>query len=184
MPALLPSELPIVTQVRHHWVVLFRLPRSIILGIALLLFAVAAYLQPWPMAPLFALVFTAFALWRWREWQAETITVTQRRIIRTRGLPETTRTESSLRLDRISGLVLQQSLIGKLLKYGTVDMEAPGNHPDFRRVAKIGNADEFYLQLRVVIFGEEHAPDPDDDPEGFGTAPIPRIRPALIRRHR
>jgi hypothetical protein len=183
VPALLPSEFPVVARTRHHWIVMLRRPPNILL-VAMLVLLVAAWLQPWPMAVAFALVFGAAAFLRWQAWQAETIVVTQRRIIRSRGVPESTTTESSLRLDRISGAVMEQTVPGKLFNYGTIELEAPGNHPDFRKLARIERPHEFYLQLRRVIFGDGLAPDPDDEPEGLGTAPIPRVRPPLLRRHR
>ncbi len=178
MPRLLKSELPIVVEVRHHWIVMFRLlPKWGLLAMAVLV--VLAYGWPWPWSPIFALAIAAIAFYRWREWHAERVIITQRRIIRTRGLPETTTTEASLRLDRISGAVLEQSAVGRWLGYATVELEAPGNHPDFNKLKTIERPTEFYEILRNAIFVDGSA-DPDDEPRHLDTAPIPRL-PRLHR---
>jgi Bacterial PH domain len=183
VPALLPSELPVVARTRHHWVVLLRRPHWVLAsGLVVLLLAAAVW--PWPMALVFALAFGSWAFVRWQTWNAESVIITQRRVVRVRGVPETTSTEASLRLDRISGVVLEQTVPGKLLDYGTIELEAPGSHPDVRKLVKIERPNQFYLQLRWAVFGEPHAPDPNEDPKAFVTAPIPRVRTSALRRHR
>lgn len=181
MPAFLPSELPIRASVRHHWIVMFRKP-PLFFTVVLLILLAAAVFQPWPMTAPFALLFGSFAFLRWQKWNAETVILTRLRVVRVRGVPETTTTESSLRLDRISGAVLEQTVLGKLLNFGTIELEAPGNHPDFRKLVKIEHPREFYMKLRLAIFGENVAPDPDDDPQEYVTAPLPLVRPPVRRR--
>lgn len=175
MPALLPSELPLRVRVRHHWIVMFRPPHWL-LSIAFGLLLVSAVVTPRTMAVPFAIVFAAFAFLRWQTWNAEQILVTRSRIIRVRGVPESTTTESSLRLDRISGAVLEQTVLGKILGYGTVELEAPGSHPDVRKLERIEHPHRFYLALREVVFGDGLAPDPVDSPQAHVTAPLPRLR--------
>jgi len=172
VPAFLPSELPVRARTRHHWIVLFRRPHlasAIVLG-ALLLGAVV-----WPkqLTWLFALVAAALAFLRWQTWQAEWIILTTKRVIRIQGVPETTTSETSLRVDRVSGVRLVETVPGKLLGYGTIELEAPGDHPGVRRLVKIDDAHAFYLALRRVVFGEADVPDPDDDPRDYVTAPLP-----------
>ncbi len=166
MSALLPSELPVLARAQHHWIVLFHRPHPV-LAIALLVLLAAAIFDPTPMAWIFLLVLGAAAYLRWQTWRAEWVILTRRRIIRVRGVPETTSSEASLRLDRISGAVLEQTVIGKILDYGTIELEAPG-HPDVRNLVKIARPRPFYWQVRQVLFGEqEHSGD-------YVTAPLPR----------
>lgn len=176
MPALLPSELPVLGRARHHWIVMLRPPHRITLVVVLVLF-LAAVGRPDPMILVFVLAISAVVFVRWQTWRAEIILLTRSRIIRIRGVPETTSTESSLRLDRISGAVLEQTVMGKLLNYGSIEIEAPGQHPDVRLLVKIARPHPFYLQVRRVVFGEGIDLDPDDRPQDFITAPLPRIRP-------
>jgi hypothetical protein len=174
VPAFLPSELPVRCRTRHHWIVLFR-PPHLWSGIALLVLLLAAVVQPEPMAWIFALVAVVCALVRWQTWQAEWVILTSKRVIRVQGVPETTKSEASLRVDRVSGVQLIETVPGKLLGYGTIELEAPGDHPGVRHLVKIDNPHEFYLALRRLVFGEADRPDPDDDPRDYITEPLPAL---------
>lgn len=174
--ALLPSELPVLARARHHWIVMLRLPSRYILYL-LAAFLVAAVIKPDPMVLVFAVVVGAGAFVRWQTWRAEMILITRSRVIRYRGVPETTSSESSLRLDRITGLVLEQTVLGKILDYGSIEIEAPGQHPDVRMLVKIARPHNFYLRLRQIVFGEGVDLDPDDQPQDFITAPLPKLPP-------
>jgi hypothetical protein len=174
VPTFLPSELPVRARTRHHWVVLWRLPH-LWTGIALALLLLAAVAVPEPMAWIFGLVIAGGGFLRWQTWQAEWVILTGKRVIRVQGVPETTKSEASLRIDRVSGVRLVETVPGKVLGYGTIELEAPGDHPDVRRLVKIDNANEFYLALRRVVFGEADRPDPDDDPRDYITEPLPAL---------
>ena len=159
---------------------MFRRPHIVLL-LAFVLLALTAVMDPNPMAWLLVLVLIGFGFLRWQTWQAEWVIVTGKRIIRVQGVPETTTSEASLRLDRISGARMTQTVPGKILGYATIDLEAPGNHPEVRRLERIARPHAFFLELRHAIFGEPSAPDPDDDPYGyeaqFETEPLP-FRPS------
>lgn len=159
---------------RHHWIVLFRLPHKV-LGLALIVLLIAAWVQPDPMALLLGLVVAALAFLRWQTWNAEWIILTGKRVIRVQGVPETTSTEASLRIDRVSGARLIQTVPGKIFNYGTIELEAPGDHPDVRRLIRIANPHEFYLAVRHVVFGDGRSPDPDDDLGEYATEPLPYL---------
>ncbi|MDT4932431.1 MAG: hypothetical protein QOK11_323 [Pseudonocardiales bacterium] len=176
MPALLPSEIPVLARAQHHWIVLFRRPHPILAGALVVLF-VAAIFAPNPMAAIFLLVLGAVILLRVQTWRAEWIILTRRRVIRVRGVPETTSSEASLRIDRISGAVLEQTVFGKMLNYGTIELEAPGSHPDVRKLINISRPHRFYLEVRKVVFGSAVDLDPDDNPQDYVTAPLPFFGP-------
>jgi len=187
VPALLPSELPVRARTRHHWVVMFRRPHLVLL-LAFVLLALMAVISPKSMGWILVLVLLGFGFLRWQTWQAEWVILTSKRIIRVQGVPETTTSEASLRVDRISGARMIQTVPGKLLGYATIELEAPGNHPDVRRLERIAAPHEFFFELRRVIFGEPLPPDPDDNPRGFEaefvTEPLPSVRPERGGRHR
>jgi hypothetical protein len=171
---LLPSERPIIARARKHWIVIFAPPHKYVsIGLVVLFFAAVG--QPDPMVLLFAVVIATMGFFRWQTWRAEAILITQTRLIRVRGVPETTSSESSLRLDRISGVVLEQTVLGKILNYGSIEIEAPGQHPDVRLLKVIARPQRFYLQLRRVVFGKDVDLDPDDRPQDFITSPLPRL---------
>jgi hypothetical protein len=180
VPAFLPSELPVQARARHHWIVLFRRPHPV-LAIALVVLFIAAVLDPSPMVWPFLLVLVAAAYLRWKTWTSEIVVVTKRRVVRTRGIPETTTTEASLRLDRISGVVLEQTVLGKLFNYGTLELEAAGQHPDLRRIEKLARPKRLYFLIREIVYGE---PDVDRLPiADVTTAPLP-VLPPWGPRHR
>ncbi|MGH8860818.1 MAG: hypothetical protein ACRDVG_06215 [Jatrophihabitantaceae bacterium] len=179
------SELPEVCRTRHHWIVLLRAPHRIA-GLGLLGLFVWALLYP-AMWIVLVVVLVAAMFFRWQTWRAEQIILTRKRIIRVQGVPETTSSEAFLRVDRISGIRIVQSVPGKLLDYATIELEAPGNHPDVRRMVKIWQPHAFYRDLRHLIFAE-FRPDPDDVgtrriqlPDDV-TARLPRIDPPAPRR--
>jgi hypothetical protein len=176
MPALMASELPEAARTQHHWIVLLRLPDRWHALAGLIVF-VLAVIWPAPWLLIFVVLVGAVAFLRWQTWQAEQIILTQKRIIRVQGVPETTTSEAFLRLDRISGARLVQTVPGKILHYGTIELEAPGDHPGVRRLKRIAQPKGFYLQLRGVLFGEPHQPDPNDG-LGIGdyiTEPLPYL---------
>lgn len=188
MPAFLPSELPIQGEVRHHWIILLRRPHPI-LAIALLVLVVMAAFQPWPMLVPLTIVVVLVALLRWQAWEAERIILTRTRIVRLRGVPESTTSEASLRLDRISGAIVVQTVPGKLLHYASIELEAAGSHPGFRHLRNIERPHEFYLQLRHIVFGEGpgSAPGmsgPGEPPDDFATSPLPGRAQRPLRRRR
>lgn len=174
MPAFLPSELPVRCRTRHHWIVLLRPPHKL-LGVALLVLLVAALLAPNPMAWALGIAVGLLGFLRLHTWRAEWVILTGQRVMRVQGVPETTSSEASLRIDRVSGARLIETVPGKILGYGTIELEAPGDHPDVRKLVKISNPNEFYLELRQIAFGGSARYDPDEDPRGYDTRPLPMI---------
>ncbi|MDP9094153.1 MAG: PH domain-containing protein [Actinomycetota bacterium] len=167
----MPSELPVLARAQYHWIVLFRRPHTVLL-IALLVSLVAAIFAPNPMAWIFLIVLCGAGYLRWQSWRAEWVILTRRRLIRVRGIPETTTSEASLRLDRISGVVLVQTVFGKILNYGSIELEAPGQHPDVRNLVNIARPNPFYLEVRRVVFGGGPGPE-DGGIQEYTTAPLP-----------
>jgi hypothetical protein len=161
--------------------ILFRGPRHWISLAALVgLFAWGLFAPA--MLVVLVLILAANMFVRVRAWRAETVILTQKRVIRVQGVPETTRTEASLRLDRVSGARLIQTVPGKLLDYGTIELEAPGDHPDVRRLVRIRRPREFYSALRAIVFGEGVDPDPDAGMSAESTQPLPRLGPSPPRK--
>jgi hypothetical protein len=184
VPPLMRSELPEIARTSHHWMVLFRPPRHG-WSIAALLVLLAWGLFAPAMLIVLALILGANMFLRWHTWRAEIVILTQKRIIRIQGVPETTNTEASLRIERVSGVRLIQTVPGKLLDYGTIELEAPGDHPDVRRLRRIVRPNEFYAELRALVFSDRMAPDPDDglppSPTNV-TQPLPRLGPSSLRK--
>jgi hypothetical protein len=79
---------------------------------------------------------------------------------------------------------LVETVTGKLLGYGTIELEAPGDHPGVRRLQRIADPQSFYQELRRVIFADDVMPDPDFEPGNMITAPLPAIRHEQHRERR
>ena len=178
MPGLLPDERERARR-RQSWVVLFDPPHKLLTA-ALLVLLIMAIAEPRWMALVLVLVVLAIGFWRVRNWRAELILLTDKRIIRTAGLPETTTVEAFLRVDRISGVVLVQSVIGRAFGYGSIHVEASGSHPTLRKLEKVADVGPFYLILRDAVFGNR-GPDPDEEPVDFITAELPALPPPRDR---
>lgn len=173
MPASRPPDWPYV--IRHHWVVIFSSPGRfgwVVLGLLLIFSIVAGW---WGWVPL-VLVLAALFGFRYQEWRAETIELDPRTIRHARGVAETTASHAFLRVDRIAGAVISQTVPGKLLGYGTLHLEAPGSHPDFRKLSKIERPEETFkllesLMLRPRPGAGEGWNSGDTDPNDVGSGP-------------
>ena len=176
MPAPLPSEMgrPRI-EVRQHSIMLFLRPAHRRYVILLAVLAVAALIGGGRFVWLFALTAALLALLRYRVWAAERIILTNKRIIHIHGVLETTRTEASLRLDRISGLRLIETFPGRMLGYATISVEAPGDHPGLKHLYRMSRVDQFYEHLRDIVFHEDRSADPDDVPGDYITAELPDL---------
>ncbi|MGN6607748.1 MAG: PH domain-containing protein [Jatrophihabitans sp.] len=184
MPPLLRSELPIRARTRHSPITWFRrTSRETAVVLALTLVAGWLFLSGWWAVLLVALELLAILAFRIHTWSAEWIILTGKRIIRIQGVPETTTAEASLRIDRVSGARLVQTVPGKWFGYGTIELEAPGDHPDTHNLTRINDAVGFFMILRELIFGEPQPPDPDDHPADHITEPLPAVPdPERVRR--
>lgn len=167
----MPSELPILARCRHHWIVLLRPPGKwavAAMGVLLVwgLFAHAVLLV------LLLLLAVGIAL-RVQTWRAEQIILTRQRVIRVQGVPETTSSEAFLRVDRVSGLRIIQTVPGKLLNYASIELEAPGQHPEVRHLMQINRPYDFYAALRKLMFFGPSQGDPDEGETGPRPSPPP-----------
>ena len=153
---------------RHHWIVLLRPPGRyvwIVFGLLLLFVLVGG----WPALIPLLVVLAVFFGFRYQEWRAERIELSPRTIRYARGVKETTETSAFIRVDRISGVAMSQTVTGKLLGYGTVHIEVSGHHPDFRRIVNIENPKQTFALLEGLMFKDTRS-DADPDDVGFDTS--------------
>lgn len=157
--------------------------------IVLALLALAGYIWPWPMAFVLVGAVVLLGFFRWRLWSSEQLWLTNKRIIHVQGVLETSRTEAWLRLDRVSGMRVTESLVGSWLNYATIHVDAPGDHPGTHKLFRINKALPFYNRFRqLVIDGAQHGRDPDfggaDEPDDYITADLPELPDAGHRYRR
>jgi uncharacterized membrane protein YdbT with pleckstrin-like domain len=123
----------IVTRTRRHPVVLFgsALVTLVIVLAVIVLRVAAARAGPDAVPPeagpwltgiaiaVVALIVARFA-WRFAGWRAEEYLVTDRRVIQTRGVLSKRTADSWL--EKVNDVVLEQSLAGRLLDYGDLEI--------------------------------------------------------------
>ena len=172
--------------VRKHWVVLFSRPslgQWILFGL-LLAVAIFGGLAAW--LPLLLVLGVFFAL-RWQQWRAEFVSFDPLAVRHVKGVKETTVSNAFMRVDRISGVVMSQTVPGKVLGYGTIHLEAPGEHPGFRNLVNVERPAEVYRLVESLMFNPPPNADPgqtfaprNTDPDDVGgrhsrTMPLPRV---------
>ena len=143
-----PNE-QIVMMGRLHWIVYYRAIWYLIVGIILLLLA-HKYWDEEPVIILTAVVFGALALmsaihaWFIR-WITE-IAITDKRVIYKRGFINRHTVETNM--DKVATVDVDQSVLGRLLNYGTVTVKGTGlSFEPLRRI-------ESPIELRNAIIAK------------------------------
>ncbi len=115
---LLPGE-SLIVLTRQHKIVLLRPAIVNIISIAVLV-ALAAWTQRyWLLA--FYLVPAAYLLWEVLVWAGREYVVTDHRVVKQDGVFSISSFDASL--DKINNVFHEQTLMGRVLKYGTVGLE-------------------------------------------------------------
>lgn len=118
----------LVVTVHRHWVVLVRLLLlPALLGVVILAPALLLPLSP-DVRLLVLLIGLAAAgllmIWAWVRWSSTSLTVTDHRVLLESGILN--RESKVIPLDRVQDVSTRQSLAGRLLGYGTVEIDAAG----------------------------------------------------------
>jgi uncharacterized membrane protein YdbT with pleckstrin-like domain len=126
---LLPGE-SLVLKSHQHWVVMVR---PLLLPVALVVLAVVADFLPylrtdnfpkitWTLAAIGLLGLWLIAVWI--RWSSRSFTVTDRRVILETGV--FSRNSKVIALDRVQDIATNQSLLGRMLGYGTIEIDSAG----------------------------------------------------------
>jgi len=127
---LLAGESMVMQPLRKHWIVLVSgLWFPTVVGLALLFIA----FLPIPLITqearvlvtvIVLLIWGAWAGVVYLQWASAELTVTDQRVILEEGI--FTRTSKVIALDRVQDVSTKQSLVGRILKYGQVEVDAAG----------------------------------------------------------
>ena len=154
---LLPDEKPPVLAVRRHWAVLIEptakfLPVFLIGGWLLLLDPDNRVTSS---AGLIVVVASLgyYAL-RVVEWWMRHFIVSRRRVLLTSGV--IARTVTLLPLRRITDLTWKETLLGKVLGYGTFEFESAGQGNALAEITYLPRADQLYQQVSGLLFGGDY----------------------------
>lgn len=154
---LLPREV-VVLFARRHWVVMLEPVLTAVAGLAVVLGASvrvgdaasgrAVDLLWWCW---FALV--GRALFRVWEWRREYFVATDRRLLLIYGV--IVRKVAMMPLKKVTDLVYHRSVPGRLLGYGTFELESAGQDQALRTLHHVNRPDETYRAIMGVIFRRE-----------------------------
>jgi uncharacterized membrane protein YdbT with pleckstrin-like domain len=129
---LLENEHLVLPPLRRHWIVLVRgiAPLTIlVLAVEALVNVVARNLVPGDLRVLVTLAaVAALGLWIivvWLTWASDALTVTDQRVVLEEGLLQ--RSSRVIPLNRVQDVSTTQSLFGRLLDYGTVEIHTAGS---------------------------------------------------------
>ena len=132
MPAqLLTGERLALPPLRRHWILLARnlMPPGLAsaFGVALV-DVVARRLLPADLRPWLTLAIAAAAglsvIAVWLRWEGDSLTVTDQRVVLEEGVLR--RTSKVIPLNRVQDVSTVQTMLGRVLDYGTVEIDAAG----------------------------------------------------------
>ena len=136
MPKMLAGESLVLPPLHRHWIWLARDLVIPTVGGCVLLAAVDWVGAPF-LTPDFKVFFTlavlaAVGLWGfvvWLQWNSASLTVTDQRVILEEGIFQ--RNSKVMPLDRVQDVSTKQTLLGRMLDYGLVEIDVAGSSEIF-----------------------------------------------------
>jgi Bacterial PH domain len=181
----LASEEDLQFEVRHHIAVLVR-PVLETVGVITVAAVIGFVLSPdrgedavdtgLGLVAMFFFLRLGWKLWQWYE---DRIFVTTHRVVEVSGV--LTRRIASIPLIKVTDMTYRRSLLGRVLGYGELILESPGQRQAVERIDHIPKPDHFYRTVTTLIAAR--APEPivvrepprlvpaDED----DTGPLPRV---------
>ncbi len=141
-------------QVRHissiHWIVYWPGVAGALLTVVAFWFSETRYLTGfWRYAAYaLALITVVFLIQKWLQWWVTEIAVTNRRVIYKTGLIQ--RQTNEMNRDKVESVQINQSILGRMLDYGTVTILGTGE--GFETLRTIASP----IDLRNSITGTAH----------------------------
>ena len=106
-------------------------------------------------------------LWKTAEWSVSYFIVTSRRLIETSGL--ITRKVAMIPMVKVTDMTFRRSPLGRLLGYGTFDVESASADQALSTVDHIPYPEQLYLEVCMLLFpGSTDDDPPDQSPRGGG----------------
>ncbi|HJR43990.1 MAG TPA: PH domain-containing protein [Actinomycetota bacterium] len=122
-----------------------------------------------------AIFFMARFAWRGWEWNVAKIVVTDRRIFEVSGL--LTRRVASTPLTKVTDMTYHRSLLGRMLGYGDLRVESPGQKQAVEQIAFLPKPDDFYRTVTSLVMAKSqtHRDDVATRVDTEDTGPLPRV---------
>jgi hypothetical protein len=90
-----------------------------------------------------------YFLRRLAAWPVSFLIVTDKRMVFTGGL--LIRTAAFIPLEKVTGLTLQRTVLGRLLGYGTLIVTSASRHQPFRKVRYLPYPEQLYLEISGLL---------------------------------
>lgn len=171
----------VVCRVRRHPALLFR-PFAEALGAMIVASFLGFLLSPAEGSDLIdtllgivAIAFMVRFAWKGWQWSVARIVVTDRRIFEVSGL--IARRVASMPLTKVTDMTYHRSLVGRLLGYGDLRVESPGQKQAVEQIAYLPRPDDFYRTVTsLVMAGPAERPEVAEKvEEEDNTGPLPRV---------
>lgn len=162
----MPGE-TIVLKAHQHWVTrvkLIALGVALVVLVALLDYLLTTVQQEYRVIALLAAValLGLIAIVSWVQWGSRTFTVTDRRVLLDSGV--FSRTSKVIALDRVQDISVNQSILGRILGYGRVEIDSAGA-AGAEILAAVPRPQRFRDEVFVRAEKLRTAPGPEGAPE-------------------
>ena len=92
-------------------------------------------------------------MWRVADWWFDRFILTNKRVMVVKGL--VTRNVGMMPLLRVTDMKYVQSPLGRMLNYGTFELESAGQEQALRKVKNLPNPNELYLRIVEEMYEPE-----------------------------
>ena len=132
---LLAGESMVLPPIRKHWIVMVKWMLWPLV-VAVVLFVLVDVILAGAVSGDARVVLTLLALtllglagyWVWLNWRVDMLTVTDQRVILEEGI--LMRTSKVIPLDRVQDVTTRQNVLGRILDYGSVEIDTAGAIPN------------------------------------------------------
>jgi uncharacterized membrane protein YdbT with pleckstrin-like domain len=148
-----------VIRLRRHWAILLwdTFETAALMAITVMV----SYLLPpsmWLVQNILwyvALIVLLRFVWVIMEWWVETIVVTDKRFVMTRGIFTTK--VLMMPISKVTDLTYERPFIGRILGYGTIVVESAGQIQALNNIEYLPKPEEFYDSISALVFGDKKA---------------------------
>jgi membrane protein YdbS with pleckstrin-like domain len=143
---------------RRHWIHLARritigLLATFILGYLSGYFARSEFPTGLTILVIIWVILMSWVLWDVAEWYYDRFVLTNKRIMLIEGI--VSRKVAMMPLLRVTDMKYTQSPVGRVLRYGTFEIESAGQEQALRRVENLPNPTDLYLQVVEEMYEPE-----------------------------
>jgi membrane protein YdbS with pleckstrin-like domain len=143
---------------KHHWVQLVK-EFGIGLGATLLMGYLTGFLAKHNQRAMLTVVLLLWAavmvwvIWRVADWYFDRFILTNKRVMVVKGL--ITRNVGMMPLLRVTDMKYVQSPMGRILNYGTFELESAGQDQALSKIKNLPNPNELYLRIVEEMYEPE-----------------------------